>query len=206
MSNRAARYASKVGVIAFLGCSLTGPALSQGQRPPSEVDPARARFEDTSRREMQLRGMASGPKTTDPKEIEALAAQIKQDFQRIVSLHNLIARSIGVDEVLDKDSISKATLELKKRAKRLQSTLALDNLDPTDQNQHKLKHLDGAKLRDTLGLLCRQIESFITNPLIDHPSTVDARHIADARHDLEGVRELSERISKLLDRARKSVH
>jgi hypothetical protein len=88
---------------------LATPILAQNPR-PSETDPARARFEDTSRREMQLRSMGNTTKkTTDPKEIEAIVAQVKQDFERILTLHNEIVRAVSADKVLDQDFVSIAT-------------------------------------------------------------------------------------------------
>src|SRR5690349_20925981 len=73
----------------------------QGPRPPNDVDPARARFEDTSKREMQLRGLGNMPsKPADPKQLQALMAQVQQDFERILTLHNQIVHAITTDEPL----------------------------------------------------------------------------------------------------------
>src|SRR6185369_17422962 len=97
----------------------------QGPRPPGDVDPARARFEDTSKREMQLRGLGNMPKKpADPKQLQALMAQVQEDFERILTLHNQIARAITKDQTLAVDFVSDATAEIRKRATRLQATLA----------------------------------------------------------------------------------
>ena len=204
MSEYASRIAARLNGAIVVLVLLSIPVFAQ--RPPSDVDPARARFEDTNRREMQLRGMGGNPKKIDPKQVEAIAAQIKQDFERIVSLHNLIAKAVGVDEVLDHDFVSSSTMEIKKRASRLQTTLALDKLGPLDQNQHKLKNLAEPQLRDNLSLLCKQIESFISNPVIENPSVVDVSQLSNARHDLEGVIELADGINKFVDRQKKPSH
>ena len=203
MTDHPARVAANpVGLIA-LAFSLATPILAQSPR-PSQVDPARARFEETNRRELQLRGMGGTPKKTDPRELEAVVAQIKQDFERILTLHNEIVRAISADKAFDHDFVSSAAAEIKKRAGRLQTTLALDKLDAGEQNQHKLKPLNDAQLKDALITLCKGIESFVTNPVIKTPGTVDIQQLGKARRDLEGVIELGDHINKSAERLKKS--
>jgi len=192
--------ANPLAVIA-IALSLATPILAQSSR---QVDPARARFEETNRRELQLRGMGGTPKKTDPKQLEAVVAQIQQDFERILTLHNEIVRAVTADKALDHDFVSSATAEIKKRAGRLQTTLALDKLDAGEQNQHKLKQLDDAQLKDALITLCKEIESFVTNPVIKTPGTVDIQELGKARRNLEGVIELGDQINKSAERLKKT--
>ena len=71
MNYRPARVAANTIFLVSMALFLGASAAAQSSR-PSETDPARARFEDTSRREMQLRGMGSTTKkTTDPKGAES---------------------------------------------------------------------------------------------------------------------------------------
>ena len=196
--------ANPVGLIA-IAFFLATPMLAQNPR-PSETDPARARFEDTSRREMQLRGMGNTTKkTTDPKEIEAIVAQVKQDFERILTLHNEIVRAVSADKALDQDFVSSATAEIKKRATRLQTTLALDPPATGERNQQKLKKLDDAQEKDALIVLCKQIKSFVQNPVIETPGTVDIQQLARARQDLQDVIQLGERINKGAEKLKKTA-
>src|SRR6266487_1298562 len=74
------------------------------------TDPARIRFEETNRREMQLRKPADpGTKNPDPKRLEAIKAQIEQDFDRILTLHNEMVRAVTATSSLDYQSVSDAT-------------------------------------------------------------------------------------------------
>jgi len=148
--------------------------------------------------------MGGTPKKTDPKELEAVVAHVKQDFERILTLHNEIVRVISTDKALEHDFVSSATAEIKKRASRLQTILALDKLEDSEQNQHKLKALNDAQLKDALISLCKEIESFVTNPVIKTPGTVDIQQLAKARRDLEGVIELGDSINKSAARLKKS--
>ncbi len=181
----AAAFGFAIPIVAQLGPS----------RPPGDVDPARARFEDTSKREMQLRGLGNIPnKPADPKQLKALMDQIQQDFERILTLHNEIVHAITANETLVVDFVSDATAEIRKRATRLQTTLAFQKSDPSEQNRRK--QVDDGQLKDALIALCQHIESFITNPVIRTPGTVDAQQSARAGRDLEDVIELGDRINK----------
>jgi hypothetical protein len=195
--------ASPVAAIAIV-VLLASPGFSQQpSRPASDVDPARARFEENNRREIQLRGMA-GAKQPDPKELEAVASRIKEDFERILSLHNGIVRALGSANAIKYSFVSETTAEIKKRASRLQTTLALDKLEPADLNQHKLDQLNDEQMKDSLITLCKQIERFVGNPIIKNPGTIDAAELAHARHDLEGVIQLAAGINKNSERLKKN--
>lgn len=199
MKDHPATVAAKtLGLIAAAFGFLIPIIAQQGSpRPPGDVDPARARFEDTSKREMQLRGLGNMPaKPTDPKQLQALMAQVQQDFERILTLHNQIVHAITTDEILIVDFVSDATAEIRKRAIRLQTTLAFEKPDASEQNGDKPKQLADEQIRDALVTLCKHIESFITNPVIKTPGTVDAQQLARARRDLEDVIELGDSINK----------
>ena len=49
-------------------------------------------------------------------------------------------------------------------------------------------------------MLCRKIESFIRNPIIETPGTVNAQELEKARRDLESVVRLSGTIKKRADK------
>ena len=177
------------------------PIIAQqgSPRPPGDVDPARARFEDTSKREIQLRGLANTTKPADPKQVQALMAQVQQDFERILTLHNQIVHAITNDQTLAVDFVSDAAAEIRKRATRLQTTLAFLKPDASEQNREKRKQLDDGQLKDALVMLCKRIESFIANPVIKTPGTIDAQQSSRARGDLEFIVQLSGSIRKAAD-------
>jgi hypothetical protein len=199
MKDHPATFAAKtLGLIAAaLGFAIPIMAQQGSPRPPGDVDPARARFEDTSKREMQLRGLGNVPKKpADPKQLQEVMAQVQQDFERILTLHNQIVHQIINDETLVVDFVSDATAEIRKRATRLQTTLAFEKPDASEQSREKRKQLDEGQLRDALVTLCKRIESFIGNPVIKTPGTIDAQQLARARRDLEDVIELGDSINK----------
>jgi hypothetical protein len=188
----------------FVALSLmllfAAPAFSQSAGSPPRIDRTtnaeRVRQQDTSRREFQLRNFGNEPGAPmDRRQVEALMAQTEEDFTRILTLHNEIARAISSKKDLDYNFVSDATGEIKKRASRVQSSL---RLSPEEgQTAEKVEEINDSQIKDALVKLCKQIRSFVTNPSIENPNTIDAQQITKARQDLEGVIQLSGQINKL---------
>ncbi len=63
--------------------------------------------------------------------------------------------------------------------------------------------LNVMKTKDELILLCKQIESFVRNPIIEKPGTVDAEQLGKARKDLQSIVELSDAIKKHVDKQKR---
>src|SRR5437588_1068183 len=152
MKDHSATARTKVAGLIAAAFGFAIPIIAQqgaSPRPPTDVDPARARFEDTSKREMQLRGLGNAPnKPTDPKQLKALMDQVQQDFERILTLHNEIVHAITANETLVVDFVSDATAEIRKRAARLQTTLAFQKSDSSEHNTRK--QVDDGQLKDAL--------------------------------------------------------
>jgi hypothetical protein len=128
--------------------------------------------------------------------------QVNEDFQRLLMLHNELVRSILRNDSPNYQFISEATGEIKKRATRLQSTLELHRPEGS-VIQQEIRNRQAAPTKEDLTLLCKKIESFIKNPIIETPGTVDAQQLEKARIDLESVVELSAALTK---RAEKQKH
>jgi hypothetical protein len=176
-----------------VGCGLLlfEPALAQGVG-----NAAKVHLQDMDKRELQLSGIGKGNvRETDPKQARALMDQVNEDFQRLLKLHNEIVHAVTGNNALDYQFIAGATGEIKKRANRLRYTLALDKPAITSLQREK-QNLDTISMTADLILLCRKIESFIKNPIIETPGTVDAEQLEKARGDIESVVELSSGIRK----------
>lgn len=198
MKDHSTTLAGKILGLTAAALGFGIPIFAQGPRPPGEVDPAKARFEETSKREIQLRGLGNQPnKPADPKQLQKLMAEVQQDFERILTLHNEIVRVITADKVVPFGFVADATGEIRKRANHLQTILPFEKPDPNDRTRDKRKQFNDGELKDALVMLCKRIESFVTNPIIQAPGTVDAQQSARARDDLIYVIELGENINKI---------
>ena len=160
--------------------------------------------QEMDKRELQLSDLSKGNhKENDPKRAQAIKDQINEDFHRILKLHNDMVRAIAGSSPLDYQFISDATGEINKRAIRLQSTLALHIIEQPQQNRQHTYDLADMNSKDGLIKLCREIELFVKNPIIDTPGTVDAQQLENARRNLESVVELSGAIKKGAERQKK---
>jgi hypothetical protein len=184
--------------IVAIGGSITFSAAVAGQ---SAGDPAKAQMQEMSRREAQLNNLGTnGEQRNDPKRSQAMMDQVSEDFQRILTIHNGIVRAITANRSLSDHFISDAASEIRKRSTRLQSSLKLQKPEPTTENQRTESALTEMQTKDQLLLLCKQIESFVTNPIIEKPGTVDAQQLGKARRDLQSIVELSDAIKKRVDK------
>ena len=196
--NRVKANVLRWGMLIFsISCSIVFSAPIKGQ---DVGDPAKARIQEMDRRELQLSGLGKeNQNANDPKRAQAMMAQVSEDFQRILTLHNEIVRAIGANRSISYQFISDATGEIRKRSARLQSSLKLQKPEPTTENRTGTDH-KVMQMKDELILLCKQIESFVRNPIIEKPGTVDAQQLGRARQDLQNVVELSEAIKKRVDK------
>jgi hypothetical protein len=180
----------------FFAAPVFAQNPSSAPPPVQRVNTDRQRQQDMSSREWQLRNYGNeSAAAKDQRQLKALMAQTEEDFNRILSLHNEIARALASNNALDYKFVSDATGEIKKRASRVQSSL---RLSPEEgQAPVKPEEFDDSQMKDALIKLCKQIRSFVTNPSIEKPGTVDAEQLTKARSDLESVIQLSGQISKL---------
>jgi hypothetical protein len=198
------RHAGKPLLIAlplFIFC--VSPVFAQNSPGAPVIDRTanadRIRQQEMSKREWQLRNFGTEPNAPkDRRQIEALMAQTEEDFNRILTLHNEIARALKND--LDYHFVSEATAEIKKRASRVQSSLGLR---PSPEETLELEKSPTPKdlpVKEELVKLCNQIRSFVTNPSIANPNTINAEGMVKARKDLESLIQLSTRIKKDADK------
>ena len=192
---------SALALMIFFAAPVFAQNPPGGPPPPSQrVNRERARQQDTSRREHQLRNFGTEPgQPADRRQVEALMAQTEEDFNRILTLHNEIARALSSKNDLDFKFVSEASAEIKKRASRVQSSLSL-GLSDEDRATEKPESIENVQPKDALIKLCKQIRSFVTNPTIENPNTVDAQQLTKARYDLESVIQLSGLIHKDADK------
>ena len=191
-------------LILLLLCAAPVVAQSSPPGSPPPIDRRnnadRIRQQDISRREYQLRNFGNEPnRPKDDRQLKALMEQTEEDFTRILTLHNEIARALSSKKDLDYHIVSEAMIEIKKRATRVQSNLGLG----LASDEAPIKEKSDPEIKDSLIKLCKEIRSFVTNPIIESPNTVDADDLTRARRDLESLIQLSALIKKDADHLNK---
>ena len=193
---------SLIGITLLL--SVVTPTLAQrslpgGPPPMDKVNTARKRQQDTATREWQLRNIVNPELAKDRRRLDALMTQTEEDFNRILSLHNEIARALTATKPLDFHFVSQATADIRKHAHSIQSNLMLsppaEELKPVELPANT----NETEMKDSLIKLCKEIRSFVTNPVIEQPNLIDAGKLATAKRDLESVIQLSAHLKRDAD-------
>jgi hypothetical protein len=183
----------------LIGCFIFSSTSITAQ---SAGDPAKAQMQEMNQREMQLNNLGEKALPRDPKRAQAMMDQVSEDFQRILTLHNEIVRAVGANQSLSNKFVSAAMGEIRKRSVRLQSSLQLQKPETEPDRQEAAPDTKMMSVKDEMIRLCKQIENFVRNPIIEKPGTVDAQQLQKARKDLQSVVELSDAIRKQVDNQR----
>jgi hypothetical protein len=174
---------------------LSMPIMAQ-----SGGDSGKVQMQEMTKRELQLNNLGRDKGRPNASKVsQAFMDQVKNDFQRILTLHNEMVRAIAANQPVSNRFISDATGEIRKRSTRLQSSLRLKP-ESKPGNEGTRANLKMIEAKDELILLCKDIESFVRNPIIENPGTVDAQQLEKARKDLQSVVDLSDAIKKRADK------
>ena len=140
-------------------------------------------------------------KSHKPLPQQALA-QLQDDFVHLQIVNKSMLRAVLIDNKVDPKSIAKSVTEIKKRAERLNTNLALPETEPIVETADT--EINSEQLKRSVVQLGRVVFSFVDNPFFKEASVVDTQQTAKARRDLEEIIQLSERIKKSTDRLRKN--
>lgn len=189
--------------VVFMGFSVTSSVAHAQSRPvyvppvmeSREADMARQR--DISARESLRRSLGKRPeRVANPMYVQAVIAQVKEDFKRIQVIRNEIVRATSANNALDYKFISEATGEIKKRSSRLKNNLGLPDPKENEKSEKSGSELDHAQIKDALLTLCNRIESFVKSSIFETPGVIDAELSVKANRDLQSMIELSSNIRK----------
>ncbi|MCM3905580.1 MAG: hypothetical protein ND866_28130 [Pyrinomonadaceae bacterium] len=161
------------------------------------------RRRDLDRREEQLNSLErETTRKRDPKEI---LLEVNEDLSRLnVINEDLSAKATAGNQPLNYKDIVGNVTEIKKRATRLKSSLAL----PQEQNEEKsagFKDAEKAELQPVLTALNKLLDGFLRNPIFSDSGPLDMRLAAQARRDLEDIIVLSEKLRKNAENRSKST-
>ncbi len=178
------------------------PLVTLGQA--SRVIPAiERRIETLNRqaREYDREDLARGKKKESEAEslrrARELRMQVAEDLSALQTAYNdlvltLRSSSAGPAE----SSVTASATEIRKRAARLKSNLALPEPDAETQREGAIPLPPPETPRKALGTLCRYILAFVTNPIFEPGAAFDVNHATQAGRDLEAIIEVSGRLSE----------
>ncbi|HEY6244985.1 MAG TPA: hypothetical protein VIX17_13620 [Pyrinomonadaceae bacterium] len=189
-----------LGSILILTLFAVSASAQQPAQPTDTTNPDRIQAQEQSRREMNLRNLgAQAEMSKDPRRVQQVAAEIEQDFQSLLTMHNGLARLLIDKKPLDYRFVSDTAAEIRKHATHLRKILAL-TLSEEELKKQNNTDFEDAQIRDGVATLCYHIKAFVTNPVIENSGIVDAEQLAKARRSLQAVIDFSGSVKKSADR------
>jgi hypothetical protein len=177
-----------------------GTTKSQGQsRNRDQV----LKIERVERDQQLLRKPLPAKKDDDSVRL-AVLKQINEDFKNIQGLNNTMMAKAWAHDELDYGYISDSISQIKSKATRLRSNLALPKAKDVDEKQPDLARAGVKEFRAALLLLDKSIMSFVRNPLFQNANVVEVNLAAQASHDRKLIIELSGKLQKSAALMRKS--
>lgn len=201
---RAAALAALAAALLFLPPGRDARAQSSGGRQPlpEAIGPG---MRD---REMAIAEMERTAGRPPVEKKQALPpGNVAEDFKRIQVANNRMMAGVMGSDSPDYGLVSGATEEIRKRAARLKSALALPEPDAREgvRDSGYRSPEDAAQLKAALLRLDRALMSFVNNPVFRNAGVVNAADGAKAGRDLEEVIELSRLINRDAARIRKAA-
>lgn len=202
-----------VSFIIFSAFTLAFVSTARAQAVPgasaAEQERARQRAEaDLAFREWQLRNIGKVKKVdieVGPPTVTL--ANIKEDYEGLQKANNSILSMLQSGRELDYKILADASSEIKKRASRLKSYLiALEMVKENDKRKKSADEIAYAEMKPSLLSMDASIVRFVANPIFKNfGKVVDLDNSMKARDDLDNIIDLSEKIKKSSERAKKEA-
>ncbi|HEX6623176.1 MAG TPA: hypothetical protein VF064_05650 [Pyrinomonadaceae bacterium] len=123
-------------------------------------------------------------------------ARVEEDHLRLQQAANGLHQAVAQGGALDLKAVAKSASEIRERAVRLGSALALPKTEKEEKRPKPAAIADDEGLRESLAALHELIYRFARSPVFTEASLVDAEHSAKARRDLDEIIALSGRVKK----------
>ncbi|HYJ89943.1 MAG TPA: hypothetical protein VEV84_01425 [Pyrinomonadaceae bacterium] len=204
---RVRRFALETIVILAFVMVVVSTARAQAT-PGEEVqskssDPFREAIERRNR-EIGLRSITMiGSQKRDPREQQALLEQMNDDFKEIQLIRLAMVKDIADGKQFEYKRLADDASEIKKRAARLRSSLALLEDKEIERPDPKKVEYEKDTIQDAASDLCLEISRFITNPLFKPGAVYNLRYAVEADNTLDNVINLSTNIRNSADRLRR---
>jgi hypothetical protein len=130
-----------------------------------------------------------------------ILAEVNEDFSRLREIDEDIKTILSSNNALDFKHIAESTAEVKKRAIRLKTNLTLPAAK--DDKRQKIQN-PGDDLKPSLATLEGLMSSFLKNPIFSDTGAVDTQMAGRAKHDLDDILELSEKLRKSAEKMSKN--
>src|SRR5882672_487425 len=185
-------------VFAFIPMQrLSAQSSGQNRNNPDPARHAEENERDLEQRMWNLRMLSDQARKPSPRKPTPQQAleQMQKDFTGLQIVNKTLLRAALADKPLDPKFVLKSVDEIRERAERLNTNLALPESEKTVAlNTEAVVSPD--QLKSPVIRLGRLIFSFVDNPFFKEASVIDTQLTTKARQDLEAIIELSAQIKK----------
>jgi hypothetical protein len=187
--SRGAAYA-----VSFAAALLVFPAShARAQSAQQRRDAQRAEMES---RQRALRTLSDDLKKRRKKEPDTRPSyqQVAEDFEQLQLRNYNLSGAAEPRAELDYARIGEDAAEVRRRAARLKSTLALPAAKKDGRQEASEASHTPEGLRAAISSLDALVKSFVWNPVFQKPDVLDAENSAKAGRELEEILRLSEHV------------
>ena len=184
-----------LGAGAALAAALlfTWPAPARAQSGTSRRDERRIEMAERQRALRSLDGINAKTGRKEPDRRSSYQ-QVAQDFEQL-QLRNLnLSGAAAAGPGLDYVRIREEAAEVRRRASRLKSALALPAVKGEPKQKKGEPAATAEALKEAIVSLDALVKSFVWNPVFQKPDVLDAENSARAGRELEDILRLSEQI------------
>jgi hypothetical protein len=195
-------------MILSFGLCLASAARAQvtGIAPPTNAGDPFGEAKERRSRETNLRSITMiGANKQDPREQQALLEQMNHDFKQIQMIRLSMVQNIAAGKSFEYKQLASEAAEIKKRAARLKTTLALRQNSEADRKEPEPVEYEADSIQNAASDLCLEISRFTTNPLFNVGAVYNVRYANEADKTLETIIDLSESIKSSADKLRHST-
>jgi hypothetical protein len=191
VSSRRAGPAGAAFVAALL--LFSSPGLSRAQSSSQRRDERRAEMES---RQTALRSLSDRAHKAERKgpDTRPLYRQVAEDFEQLQLRNYNLTVAAAPGTKLDYGQVGEEAAEVRRRASRLKSVLALPAVKKDEKKKVAGMSPTPDGVRAAIASLDALVRSFVWNPVFQRPDVLDAENSARAGRELEDILALSEQI------------
>jgi hypothetical protein len=192
---RTVTCAGVLGALLAAAILLSSPAESRAQLISTRGDERRAEMEQRQRALRSLSRLLNKPPRTE-KVRRPSYKEVAEDFQQLQVKNYELAGVLEPGAQLDYRKVEEEAGEVRQRAGRLKSALALPYAKDDVVGRKVEEALTAERMKAAIASLDKLVNSFAWNPVFHNPDVLDAENSTKAGRELEDILRLSEQIKE----------
>ena len=184
--------------LAAVALILLSPCAPRAQSSQSARDARRTEMENRQRALRELERLKERPPAKSPDRRPAYR-EVAKDFEQLQLSNHALSQAARADGPADYALMKKEAAEVRKRASRLKTHLALPKPEEDPRPEAREEVVTPEGLKPAVASLDALVNSFVWNPVFRQPDVVDLEQSSKAGRELAQIIALSEKIRKCVE-------